>query len=366
MSLIGHKFRGGILTRVYFTESYGLIVSKQFSNRGEVLKVFLFLTQLLWATVTHADQAFNEYLQEVTGQALSEGVSQATIDKAFKDLQQDPRVIGYDRKQPEFVQTFDEYLDARVTDFRIREARRLSIVHESLLRQVSRKYQVGPQYIVAFWGLETSFGKYQGKYSIIRSLATLGFDPRRSGFFTAELIKALQILDEGHVPLDQFVGAWAGAMGQGQFLPSSFLNYAVDFDEDGRKDVWANEADVFASIANYLQKNGWQQGAGWGARVGIDLAIDFETLREANPGSRCRALKHHTRKMSLESWRDMGLSPRQDLEKAQYALVIPGQDQGSSYLVGGNFRTILSYNCANKYAVSVGLLADLIANPGSS
>ncbi len=303
---------------------------------------------------------FDQYLLDVAERAKAEGVSDKTIQLAFNGLEADPRVIGFDRRQPEFIQTFDEYLSARVSDFRIREGRRLFKENRSLLDEVSNTYGVDPEYVVAFWGLETSFGRYQGRYSIIRSLATLGHDPRRSVFFTGELIKALQILDEGHVDPENFVGAWAGAMGQSQFMPSSFLNYAVDFDGDGKKDIWSNRKDVFASIANYLKKNNWQQGAGWGGLARLDTGINLSELKPEKHDTRCRALRQHTVKKKLSEWQQLGIGHPEGLKEQSYALIVPGNADEPAYFAGGNFRTILSYNCANKYAVSVGILADKI------
>lgn len=324
-----------------------------------------FITGLLFCCclvpVASAEQSFDAYLADVRIRAMEDGVSAATIDQAFEGLVPDERVIGFDRRQPEFVQTFEEYLTARVSDFRKKEGRRLFLEHQALLTEIGEKYGVDPEYLVAFWGLETSFGRYQGKYSIIRSLATLGHDQRRSAFFTAELIHALRILDEGHVPPEQFVGAWAGAMGQGQFLPSSFLKFAQDHDGDGRKDIWTNRADVFASIANYLKQAGWQTGAGWGAPVAIPSGLAFAALKPETHDTRCRALRNHTRKLSLEEWRELGVETPVALNReTRWALVNPEEGADRSYLVGGNYRAILNYNCANKYAVSVGLLADWI------
>lgn len=310
---------------------------------------------------------FDAWLASTSLEAKGRGISKATIDLAFTGLEPDPRVIGFDRKQPEFVQTFDEYLHARVTEFRISKARDYFLQEEMLLLNIAEKYDVDPQFLVAFWGLESSFGRYQGKYSIIRSLATLGFDARRRAFFTEELFNALQILQEGHVSADQFVGGWAGAMGQNQFMPSSFLNYAVDFDGDGKKNIWSSHADVWASVANYLHMNGWSKGAGWGSRVELPRGLDFENLRPVTVTSGCRALRHHTRKLSLQDWAALGVKPiSQLMASKRYALVIPDDGVKASYLVGANFRTILSYNCANKYAVSVGLLADTMISRTSS
>ena len=304
-------------------------------------------------------KSFDDYLGKVRSAAILSGVASETVDAAFRGLVRDERVIGYDRKQPEFVQTFEEYLTARVTKFRKNEGRRLFKLHQPLLDEVADLYDVDPEYIVAFWGLETSFGRYQGKHNIIRSLATLGHDQRRADFFTAELLKALQILDEQHVSPEAFVGAWAGAMGQSQFMPSSFLRFAVDHDGDGRKDIWSNKADVFASIANYLNKAGWKKGAGWGGRASFNT-LDFASLKPLEVDPSCRALKRHSRKMSIPSWKDLGVVPLVQLADQAYALISPEAGASSGYLVGGNYRAILNYNCADKYAVSVGLMSEAV------
>ena len=304
---------------------------------------------------------FKQWLVKTGEEAEARGISRKIIDLAFTGLEPDPRVISFDRKQPEFVQTFEEYLAARVTDYRINEAREHYRQEIELLSDVAHQYKVDPRYLLAFWGLESSFGRYQGKYSIIRSLATLGFDPRRSEFFTRELFHALQILEEGHITPDRFVGGWAGAMGQNQFMPSSFLSYAADFDGDGKKNIWSSRADVWASIANYLSKNGWRRGAGWGSRVKLPRNLDLASLPRSTPESGCRALRHHSKPLTLSEWQTRGIRPERPIDNSQrYALLMPGAGDATSYLVGGNFRTILKYNCANKYAVSVGLLADQI------
>ena len=313
-------------------------------------------------TVAAGAKSFDDYLGKVRSAAILSGVASETVDAAFRGLVRDERVVGYDRKQPEFVQTFEEYLTARVTNFRKNEGRRLFKLHQPLLDEVADLYDVDPEYIVAFWGLETSFGRYQGKYNIIRSLATLGHDQRRAAFFTAELLKALQILDEQHVSPEAFVGAWAGAMGQSQFMPSSFLRFAVDHDGDGRKDIWSNKADVFASIANYLNKAGWKKGAGWGGPASFNT-LDFASLKPLEVDPSCRALKRHSRKMSIPSWRELGVVPLVQLADQAYALISPEAGASSGYLVGGNYRAILNYNCADKYAVSVGLMSEAIVRP---
>lgn len=314
---------------------------------------------LLTSLASHADDSFSDYLARVKVEAVAAGISEKTIDNAFGGLERDERVIKFDQRQPEFVQTFDEYLQARVTSYRKTQGAKLYQQHRELLHEVAARYEVDPEYLVAFWGLETNFGRHQGKYSIIRSLATLGHNPRRSKFFTSELVQALKILDEGHIEPDQFVGAWAGAMGQGQFMPSSFLRYAQDFDGDGKKNIWSSQADVFASIANYLKSFGWVVGAGWGGAVAL-TELDFETLKPASYDTACRGLRHHSKKLSLNEWAELNLVPTSKILEQPYSLIEPEVGAAMGYLAGGNFRVILRYNCANKYAVSVGLLADEI------
>ncbi|MCB1692296.1 MAG: lytic murein transglycosylase [Pseudomonadales bacterium] len=325
-----------------------------------------FLCQFSLASIAQGDDRppFDTWLAGIKQQAIERGISAQTAS-VLDDIEPDPRVLGFDRKQPEFVQTFEQYLTARVTDARIKTAREQFRQHRALLSSIGDKYGVDPQFIVAFWGLESSFGRYQGKYSVVRSLATLAYDPRRTTFFTKELFAALRILDEGHVTPDAFTGGWAGAMGQNQFLPSSFLRYAQDFDGDGKKNIWNDEADVWASIANYLSQNGWKKHAGWGTRVQVPASFDFDAVMPEKVASGCTALKEHTRKMPAAKWKALGVRFDPDgLNSSAYALVVPDDGETVTYLVGGNFRSILSYNCANKYAVSIGLLADLVAEGG--
>ena len=306
-------------------------------------------------------QSFKEYLVFVREKAIEAGISEAIINQELSQLKPDPRVLALDRKQPEFIQTTEDYLKARLSDKRISDGRNLRQIHNKDLLAVERTYQVDANYIVAFWGLETNFGRYQGKYSVIRSLATLGHDPRRNTFFTRELISALKILDEGHVNSGSFVGAWAGAMGQSQFMPSSFFGYAQDFDGDGKKDIWNSELDVFASIANYLRKNGWIYSYLWGKKVNVSNEV-YDRFPPTPGKSGCRAMKHHSAPYPLTHWIDLGIDPGKLSKDKTYKLLRLSDTSDQTYLVGKNFETILQYNCANKYAVSVGLLADYLAD----
>ena len=321
----------------------------------------MLLCVLVWSGHVVAEEpdftGFDAWLEKTRADAIAAGISEATVDAAFAGLEPDPRVIGFDRRQPEFTQTFEQYLTARVTESRIRMAREFLDSEADLLARIGDHYGVEPQYIVSFWGLESAFGRIQGKYSVIRSVATLAFDPRRTTFFTNQLMDALRILDEGHITPEKFVGGWAGAMGQNQFIPSSFLAYAQDFDGDGRKNIWSSRADVFASIAYYLKKNGWKEGAGWGLPATLPAGFQTASLMPESTPRGCRAFRHHTSKRSVADWQSMGVTPASEAA-GEHALLVPDEGELRSYLVRGNFSVILRYNCANKYAVSVGLLAD--------
>jgi membrane-bound lytic murein transglycosylase B len=329
------------------------------------LKLFLLTISTIFlicfSTLANAaNKPFSEWLETIKEQAREKGISEETIS-VLENLKPDPRVLKFDKKQPEFVQTFEEYLSARVTDYRIKTGRKYYQDNRYELEKIAKQYQVDAAFLVAFWGLESNFGKYQGKYSIVRSLATLGHDPRRTTFFTKELFKALQILDEGHISKEKFVGGWAGAMGQNQFMPSSFLNYAEDFDGDGKKNIWSNRSDVWASIANYLSKNRWHKGETWGLVASIDKPLNYDALKPEKTPAGCRAFRHHTKALSLTEWDKLGVKVAgRSGDPAKYAMVKAAEDETRGYLVGPNFRGILAYNCANKYAVSVGLLADQI------
>ena len=324
------------------------------------IKYLFFLLLLVSGPVVAANQSFADWIKDIKQQALAKGIRPQTA-AVLDNLKPDERVIGFDRHQPEFVQTFQQYLNARVTDAKIRQARREYRENSKTLEAIGDKYGVDPAYIVSFWGLESGFGEHQGTYSVVRSLATLAYDQRRRAYFTSQLFAALKILDEGHISPDKFVGGWAGAMGQNQFMPSAFLNYAQDYDGDGRKNIWSDQEDVWASIANYLKLNGWKKGAGWGLQVMLPKHIDLDALKPEKVRGGCTAYKEQTRRLPVAEWRELGLKGDfGDAKQNRYALVVPDKGSRIAYLAGGNYDAILAYNCANKYAVSIGMLADLI------
>ena len=197
---------------------------------------------------------FGEWINHIKDLALEKGISKETLNKSFDGIEPNKRVIELDGEQPEFTLTLDEYLNNTTAHSRMNKGKKLYNEHNELLSEISLKFNIQPRFILALWGIETSFGEYTGSFNVIRSLSTLSHNLRRRDFFTEELINALIIIDQGHISSDEMMGSWAGAMGQNQFMPSSFLNYATDFNSDKRKDIWTTLSDVFASTANYLSQ----------------------------------------------------------------------------------------------------------------
>ena len=272
---------------------------------------------------------------------------------ALKGVKLIPRVVELDRKQPEFTLTFRQYMDRVVPQGRVDKGRQKLRENRALLQQISGKYGVPPQFIVAFWGIETDFGRITGGFSVISALVTLAYDGRRSTYFRGELMNALKIIDGGHITAKAMVGSWAGAMGQPQFMPSSFLSFAVDHDGDGRKDIWKNVADVFASAGNYLARSGWKGDQTWGRPIRLPKGFD-QTLAG-----------HGTRKL-ISEWQKLGVRradgtdlPTRDLKASVVLTEGPGS---AAYLAYNNFRTILKWNRSNFFAIAVGSLADRIGD----
>ncbi len=309
----------------------------------------IFLPLCLVAGPAFAD--FGAWLEGVRQEALAQGIERATLDRAFEGLQPIPRVIELDRSQPEFTMTFQEYIERVVPQKRIDQGREELALNRALLERVTRQYGVPANIIVALWAVESDFGRRLGDFPVIGALATLAYDGRRSEFFRRELMHALHILDERHVAHELMTGSWAGAMGQNQFMPSSFRDFAVDFDGDGRRDIWTDRADVFASIANYLSKSGWNSKLAWGWPVRLpsefDPALAAENLRKP-----------------IAQWEKLGVRtatggalPDRDRNAA---IVLPAGPGGPAFLVTSNYETILKWNRSTYFATAVGLLADQI------
>jgi membrane-bound lytic murein transglycosylase B len=299
-----------------------------------------------------SDQAFLDWLEALRAEARRKGISDATLDAALRDIAPVQRVIELDRRQPEFTQTFWTYLRQRVNDARIKRGRALLVKHRDLLHKIHAEYGVPPRYLIAFWGLETNFGDYLGSFLVIDALATLAYDQRRAHFFRAELLDALQIIEEGHISPDVMTGSWAGAMGHMQFIPTTFTKHAVDYTGDGRKDIWGSLPDAFSSAANFLSNIGWRPGEIWGREVRLPENFDL-------------MLATLTQKKALEEWSSLGVRrtdgsalPKVDIEGS---IVLPQGYKGPAFLVYDNFRAIMRWNRSINYAISVGHLADRIA-----
>jgi peptidoglycan lytic transglycosylase B len=301
-----------------------------------------------------AADAFDTWLVGVRREARQKGVKAATLDAAFRDVRPIARVIELSQRQPEFTLTLDRYLQIVLTDERIAKGRERYRLHQALLRRASRAYGVQPQYIVALWGIETKYGTVVGGFPVVGALATLAYQGGRRRFFRAELLNALKILDQGHITPDRMVGSWAGAMGQNQFMPSSFLAYAVDGNGDGKRDIWGTLPDVFASTANYLRRVGWRHGESWGREVRLTARFN-------------RALLNARQLRSVIAWSRLGVRrldggplPRSTIKGR---LIVPIRSGGRAFLVYQNFRAIKRWNNSDYFAIAVGKLADRIAAP---
>lgn len=315
------------------------------------------------AAVTPPLPPFPEWLQGVREEALAKGISAATIEAALRDITPVEQILQRDRTQAEFKETLDQYIARRVGVPTIRLGRQMRTRHEAILDKVAAQYTVPPHVLVAVWGLESSFGRFSGVRPLLPTLATLAYDDRRSALFRGQLFDALAILDAGHIDLPRLKGSWAGAMGQPQFMPSSYLRFAVDFDGDGRRDIWTSQADVFGSIGNYLVTNGWMAGQTWGRPV--TMPRDAAALGQAVPlrAVGCRAVRELTEPRPLAAWQALGVRTADGaaLPKAEIAASLLRTDSGA-FLVYPNYEALLSYNCANAYAMAVAHLADRIAD----
>ncbi len=299
------------------------------------------------------EKEFATWLEKLRVEARSAGISQETLEAALAEIKGPlPRVIDLDRKQPEAIQSLEDYVATRVSEKRIVHGRRMMSRYPTWLGRVERNYGVQRRFLVALWGIETNYGEHSGSFPVIQSLVTLAYDERRGAYFRKELLDALRILDAGHIPLRRMKGSWAGAMGQCQFMPSSFRRYAVDADGDRRIDLWNSVPDVLASAANYLARSGWQDDQTWGRPVRLPENFDF-------------SLAGLETRLPLSRWQSLGVRrsngsalPRRDLDAS---LIVPDGPDGPAYLVYDNFRVLLTWNRSNSFAVAVGTLSDRVA-----
>lgn len=322
----------------------------------------------IWATValcsggildargaTAAESAFDRWVETLHTEARAAGIADATFERAFEGVRPQPRIIELDRRQPEFVESFWRYLDARVTPERIETGRAYLGYYQGLLDGVAARYGVPPALIVALWGLESNFGTNTGHFRAVEATATLAYDERRSAFFRGELLALLALMQTGDAPIDAR-GSWAGALGQPQFMPTTYRDHGVDYDGDGRRDLWNSVADVFASAANYLASTGWQRGMTWGQEVILPPGFDYA---QGDPEI----------ELPVAHWQAQGVS-----EAAGDALAPPstpasiifpnGAANGPAFIVYPNFKRIMIWNRSMLYAVAAGHLADRILGGG--
>lgn len=323
-------------------------------KKASVLLILLLYPLLAPAsTVAQKQKDFKTWVAELRTEALAKGISQATLDSTLSRVQFLPQVIDLEQSQPEFKLTLEEYLNRVVPDARVLKGREELQANRIVLTKVYCRYGVQPSILVALWGIETDFGRNIGEYPVIDAVATLAYQGRRTDFFRRELFNALRIVDRGDIAPDKMMGSWAGAMGQLQFMPSSFLSFAVDENGDGRIDIWNSMQDVFASAANYLSQGGWVKDETWGWEV--ELPKDFDsssaTLDVKKP---------------LAEWKAMGVvyaekGPSRGEPSLLWSVVEPEGRKGRSFLVNDNYRALLKWNRSYLFAIAAGTLSDRIA-----
>ncbi len=302
---------------------------------------------------------FAAWLDDAIAEARTRGFDEDLISRTLVGLEPLPRVVASDRSQAELILTLDRYLSSRVTEPMVRRGREMGRMHASLLDRLERSYGVPRQYLLSIWGVESRFGRLIGRTPVFQALATLAWEPRRSDFFRGQLFDAMQMAARGDIEPARMTGSWAGAMGQTQFMPSSYLQYAVDYDGDGRRDIWSSTPDALASIANYLKGYGWEPGETWGREVRVNDAVRGALTSQPQRGMGCYAIRTMTTPQSLDQWGEMGVR-RVDgsalpVAPVQAGLAMVGD---RAFLLYGNYDAILGYNCAHFYALSVAMLAD--------
>jgi membrane-bound lytic murein transglycosylase B len=324
------------------------------ATRHSLLRLaVLSLTAVLCTLHAVAQPAdFATWLQVLRAEAVQLGISEKTLHTALTGLQPLARVVELDRRQPETTLTYTQYIQRVLSSGRMQRGKQLFETHRALLTEIAATYGVQPPFIVALWGMETDYGRSTGDFSVLAALATLAYDGRRSEFFRREFLEALKIVDEGHITPKAMLGSWAGAMGQNQFMPSSFRQYAVDYNGDGRRDIWGTLPDIFASTANYLARSGWHTGESWGCRATVPGSVG-----PAHAGLEVRK--------SLPDWHALGVqSSCPGPQTQQASLILPEGPGGPAFLVYDNFHTILKWNRSTYFALAVGQLADAVGEKG--
>ena len=315
------------------------------------------------------EAGFQSYLRELRGQAIAAGVRATTVDAVLPTLTYNARVVELDQRQPESrpnapIPLFAPYRASHVDAARIGRGRDVYQAQRARLLRVEAETGVPEEIMVAIWGHETNYGSYTGDFDILRSLASLAYEGRRRPLFSGEFVAALKIIDRG-IPRSQLTGSWAGAMGNPQFLPSVYLRLARDGDGDGRADIWNSAPDTLASIGNYFRQAGWRAGQPWGVAVNVPAGFSRAGVTNRLVSPRCpRVFERHSGWRSVAEWRALGIAPvggAMPADDVQATLIEPDGEGRTAYLLTGNYRVILDYNCSNFYALSVGLLADAVA-----
>ena len=304
-------------------------------------------------------QPFDAWLAELRTEALNRGIRPEVLDAAFADVTPVEQILDRDRTQAEFALDLTAYLKRRLTRRTVQTAQQMYTQYHDLLRAVGMKYGVQPRIITAVWGLESNFGRFAGVRPTIPALATLAYDPRRATLFRNELFSALEIVNRGDIELERLKGSWAGALGQPQFMPSTYLEFAQDFDGDGRRDIWTSQGDVFASVAHYLKEHGWSASGTWGREVKISKTAKAKLDALPHRTEGCRAERALTTPLPLKEWTKLGV-------RTTAGAPLPGgtidasivTDGARYFLVYRNYEALLKDNCATSYAISIGMLSD--------
>lgn len=320
-----------------------------------ILKKVIPFAAFIISLNAYAEQGtFDQYVTHLRQEAIAKGFSKELVGKAFADIKLRHKVIHQDKNQPEFKLTLDTYIPRALPDWKVAKARQVAKKYHDLLIKLGKKYQVQPRFIVALWGIESNFGRLTGHYDLMSSLTSLAYDGRRGTFFKKQVMAVLTIMRDEAMSRDQLKGSWAGAMGQVQFMPTTYLAYAVDEDGDGKRDIWHSVPDALGSAANYLHQLGWRNDLTWGRQVKLTQSLSAKQLE-----------KEQAR--SLSQWNALGVRrynlkplPKRDV---QAHLVIPDDKHGRIYLTYANYQALLKWNRSNYFAVTVGILADRIGYP---
>lgn len=321
--------------------------------RKQLITALVALGLGMSSAVMAADEGFDAYVNALKTEAREKGISEQTIQSAFDGITFIERAVKADKNQPERKLTLDEYLPRAVPEWKKKQANQLYQEHKAVLDRIGQQYGVQPRFVVALWGVESNFGRLTGNYNVVEALTTLAYEGRREAFFRNQVMAALEIIDAGHITAKEMKGSWAGAMGQPQFMPTSFLAYARDGNNDGKADIWQTKDDVFASAANYLHEAGWNDEYTWGRQVSIPDNIDA-TLLGVQP----------EKGRSLSEWQKLGVRRMNGQNLPDTAidawLIQPDDNHGRAYLVYGNYQSLLKWNRSHYFALAVSYLADSI------